>query len=280
MQEISMNSGDSANPAIRPYVPQKPRIRRFRTLRVVAALIMRETGSRETRTSLGFLWNMIDPVASVFVLTVAFSLFAKNPPLGTNFPLFYITGVLPFTMYGQVENRVSGSIRFSRPLLGFPAVTVLDALLARFLLNVFTNVVVFVTLASIIIMQYHLRVTIDARAVVLSLAMAAALGLGIGTLNSVLYLASPTYQSVWGIINRPQMLVSGVIFLLNDMPDFVFKYLKWNPVAHVIAEMRHGFYPTYDSSFVNPTYVFIVAGTAFVLGLVGLHSYVFDALEK
>lgn len=276
MQQIAVNTASQT----REYVPQKPSTRRFRTFRVVAALILRETGSRETRTSLGFLWNVIDPIASVIVLTLAFSILTKNPPLGNNFPLFYITGVLPLALYNQIEAKVAGSIGFSRPLLGFPAVTVLDALLARFLLNLFTNVVVFVSLASIIIAHYHLRLTIDVASAMLSMAMGAALGLGVGAMNSVLFLASPTYQSIWSIATRPQMLVSGVFFLINGLPEYIFKYLKWNPLAQVIAEMRHAFYPTYDSSFVNPAYVFLIAGITFTLGMVGLHRYVFDALEK
>ena len=147
-------------------------------------------------------------------------------------------------------------------------------------LNLFTNVLVFVALASIIIAHYHLRLTIDFGSAMLSMTMGAALGLGIGAMNSVLFLASPTYQSIWNIATRPQMLVSGVFFLINGLPEYIFKYLKWNPLAQVIAEMRHAFYPNYDSSFVNPAYVFLIAGITFTLGMVGLHRYVFDALEK
>lgn len=262
------------------FVPQRPTTRRFRTFRVVTALILRETGSRETRSSLGFLWNMIDPIASVFILTMAFSLVTKHPPLGTNFPLFYVTGILPLTLYTQVQAKVASSIRFSKSLLGFPAVTALDALFARFLLNVFTSVVIFVALTSSIVAYYDIRVNVDVAAVVMSIAMASALALGIGTLNSVLFLASPTYESVFGIITKPQMLISGVFFLVNTLPANIFYYLKWNPLAQIIAEMRGGFYPTYDISWVSPAYIFLIAGICFTLGLIGIKSYVFDALEK
>lgn len=260
--------------------PQEPRTRGFRTLRVVAALILRETGSRETRTSLGFLWTMIDPIATVAVLSFAFSLIMKTPRLGTNFELYYVTGVVPFHMYSQVASRVASSIRFSRQLLGFPAVTVIDALLARFLLNVFINVLVFAFLIVGIIWHYQVQVSPDYGAILLSLTMAATLGLGFGTLNSVLFLASPTYESLWGIITRPMALISGVLFLITDLPDYIFNYLKWNPIAMVLGEMRHAFYPTYDNSYIIPGYVFLISATCFTLGLIGLHRYVFDALDR
>lgn len=276
MQQMTANSDHS--PLDQP--PQEPRGRRFRTLRVVAALILRETGSRDSRASLGFLWTLIEPIAAVALLSIAFSLVSRTPRLGTNFPLFYITGVAPFQIYNQLSGKIAASVRYSRALLGFPSVTVLDAILARLLLNTFTNVLVFVALIYAIVTYYGLRLTPDPEAIMLSLAMGAALGLGIGTLNSVLFLASPTYESLWGIVNRPMFLISGVMFLIGDLPEYAFKYLRWNPVAHVVGEMRHAFYPAYDASYVMPGFVFLVAAVTFTLGLIGLHRYVFDALDR
>ena len=54
-----------------------------------------------------------------------------RPLIGTNFPLFYASGYLVFQMYHDIANKVATSLRFSRPLLAYPAVTFVDALLAR-----------------------------------------------------------------------------------------------------------------------------------------------------
>ena len=126
---------------------QEPKSRRFRTLRVVMALILREIGSHDSRSSLGFLWSVIEPMATVIVLSIAFALFTRTPRLGTNFPLYYVTGIVTFHIYSQIGNEVASSVRFSRSLLGFPSVTVLDALFARFFLNYLTSTVVFIVLA-------------------------------------------------------------------------------------------------------------------------------------
>lgn len=276
MQQITAeNDTFSGFPAAQP-----PGARRFRTLRVVSALILRETGSRDTTASLGFLWTFIEPIATTIVLTFFFSLMSRQPRLGTSYALFYITGVGAYQMYVSTYGKVAGSIKFSRNLLGFPSVTVLDAMLARFLLNAFINLIVFACLVTGIIEYYNLRELPDIPLVLLSLAMAGALGLGIGSLNAVLFLASPTYESIFGIVTRPLMLVSGVIFLVTDLPTQIFQYLWWNPLIHVTGMMRQAFYPTYDGSYVSVGYVFLVAGICFVLGLVGLHRYVFDALDR
>jgi capsular polysaccharide transport system permease protein len=116
--------------------------------------------------------------------------------------------------------------------------------------------------------------------VINSLVMAGALGLGIGTFNSVLFVMFPTYDYVWSMFNRPMMIASGVLILIDDLPDWLFHILWWNPIAHVVAEMRHGFYPFYDHGWVSPFYVYMVAAVAFMLGLISLQRYVYDALDR
>lgn len=280
MQTISAEPAPTALDRTPPTEAQQPRSRRFRSMRVIMALIMRETGSRETRTSLGFLWTFIDPLISILILALTFSIVQRTPPLGTNFQLYYVTGVLPFHLYAHVASRVAGSVRFSGNLLGFPSVTVVDVLVSRFLLNVFTNCLVFVMAVYATIHFYGLRMNPDVYGIMLSLGMAAALGLGVGTMNSVLFLWSSAYESLWSYINRPMSLLAGVMFPISQLPDSVYSYLKWIPMTHFVTAMRAAFYPSVDDRFVSPYYVLVIAAVAFVIGLIGLHRYVFDFLEK
>ena len=268
----------SVFPAIKPA--QEPKSRRFRTFRVVGALILREIGSHDSRSSLGFLWAIIDPIATVVLLSVAFSLITKTPPLGTNFPLFYITGIVPFHIYTIISNKVSGSVRFSRQLLGFPSVTVLDALFARFILNFLIHIVVFVVLAYTAIHFYGLRVNLDPRPVIMGIALAGLLGVAMGTFNSVLFLMVPAYDNLWGMLSRPMVISSGAMIMIDDLPDWLFHILWWNPAAHIVAEVRHGFYPTFDAGWVSLFYVVIFCGIALMLGLVMLQRFVYDALDR
>lgn len=259
--------------------PQSPKPPRFRMARVVAALVLRETGSRDNRASLGFLWNVIEPVVSIAILSLLFSLISRTPRLGTNFPLYYVTGVVPFHLYMSISRQVAGSMRFSRNLLGLPSVTVIDLITARFLLSALINIWIFVIMLFLLNTYYDLHLRPDMGAVLSGLSMAMALGLGLGTLNSVLFPASAIYESVWGLVNRPLVLVSGVMFHIEDLPEPIFDVLKWNPAAQVVAQMRHAFYPSYDIAWVSPAYVLLIAAVCFALGLVGLYRYIFDVLD-
>jgi capsular polysaccharide transport system permease protein len=263
-----------------PKAPQVPKTLRFRTLRVIVALILREIGSHDSRSSLGFLWSIIDPIATVVILSLAFSLLTRTPPLGTNFPLFYITGIVPFHIYTQISGRVSSSVRFSRQLLGFPGVTILDALFARAILTYVINVVVFAALSIGVIYYYGLRVNLDVEPVLFGLLMAGLLGLSVGAFNSVLFMLFPAYENLWGMANRPMMIASGTLVMIEDLPTWLFNILWWNPVAHMIAEVRHGFYATFHADWASPTYVFLFCGISFAIGLVTLDRYALTAIER
>ena len=72
---------------------------RFSTLRTVLALMLREMSTTYGRSPGGYLWAILEPAGGIAMMSVAFGLVLRSPSLGTNFPIFYATGYLPFMMY-------------------------------------------------------------------------------------------------------------------------------------------------------------------------------------
>lgn len=245
----------------------QPGLRLRATARAIGALILREMATTYGRSPGGYVWAVLEPVAGIAVLSVAFAMFLHRPALGTNFPLFYATGYLPFTLYAALSTKIGQALQFSKPLLAYPSVTFVDAILARLILNALTQAVIFAVVMIDIHLIFGLRAILDWPAILLSFAMAAALGLGIGTLNCYLRALLPVWDLVWAVANRPLFLVSGVFFLYEGLPAAAQGILWFNPLIHVIGEMRRGFYPTYQAAYVSPAYVFAVALIPLALGL-------------
>jgi capsular polysaccharide transport system permease protein len=239
---------------------------RAQHLRVILALVMREMGTRFGRSEGGYLWAIGEPLGGILLLAIFFSLALRTPPLGTSFILFYATGHIPYNMFKSIAARVSGAVNSNRALLNYPVVTVLDAVLAKFVLSLLTMLVVAVILFTGIILVFDLPINLDLSAVARSLALAAALGLGIGTLNCLLFGLFRTWRNIWKVLTRPLYLLSGVLFTFESVPARFQHVLWWNPVIHVTAEMRAGFYGTYDPQFVSYAYVLGIALGTFVIG--------------
>lgn len=245
----------------------------FRMARTVTALILREMGSRYGRSPGGYVWAVLEPISMIGILAVGFSLIARSPPLGTSFILFFGTGFALFNVYNDVAATVARSLIYSRALLSYPIVSWVDALTARFLLNALTGIMVLYLILTGLILLQDDPILIDLQPIVEAVSFAMLLGLGIGTLNCALIGLFTLWDKVWGIISRPLFLVSGVIFLYEDMPPLAQDILWYNPLMHVIGRMRTGFYPTYEAAYFSPAYVGGFALVCLFFGVVLLGRY-------
>lgn len=272
------NAGSDHNPlpasGLRPVARQ-----RFPTFRAIMALILREMSTTYGRSPGGYVWAILEPALGVALLTAIFSIGFRSPPLGTNFPLFYATGILPFLMFNELSGKMSQVITFSRALLSYPRVTFIDALVARLALGVFTQMMVHMIMISAILIYFETHTTQDFSKIALAYFMLVSLAIGIGTLNCVLFQFFPAWQSTWSILTRPLFLISCVIFIFEAVPRPYSDILWFNPLVHVVGMMRDGFYPFYQPTYVSVIFVMTVAGICCALGLFLLHRYHRDLLE-
>ena len=271
----------SAPPPVLPALrPTRVPTRRFATLRTVMALVLREMSTRYGRTPGGYIWGILEPLGAIIVLSIGFGLLLRAPPLGTTFLLFYATGYLPFNLYQSVSLMVARAIGFSRPLLLYPAVTWVDAVLARFLLNSLTGILVTIILLAGILTVTDNRTVLDIPPVLMAMALAMLLGLGIGVLNCAVIGLFPVWDVIWSMITRPLFIASGILFLYDNLPQLAREILWYNPLVHITGLMRQGFYPMYKPLYINEIYVALTALVPLVLGLILLGRYHRDILNR
>lgn len=264
-------------PKLRPV--HRP-TRKFATLRVVMALILREMSTRYGRTPGGYAWAILEPLAAILVLSIGFSLVLRTPQLGTSFLLFYATGYMPFNLFNTLSNMVARSVGFSKPLLKYPAVTWVDAVLARFLLNSLTSVLVTIILLSGVLVLTDTRAVLDMSPILTAMMLAMGLGLGVGVLNCALMGLIPLWEVMWSVITRPLFIASGIFFLYDDMPQVARDILWYNPLIHVVGEMRTGFYPMYTAAYVSNLYVLAVSCVTLTMGLILMGRYHREILNR
>ena len=253
---------------------------KFRTARTILALMLREMSTTYGRSAGGYIWAVLQPVGMIIMLSLAFSLVVRTPSLGTNFILFYATGYLPYTFFSSLSAKTAAALRYSRPLLTYPTVTWIDAILARFALNVLTSATVFSIVISLILILMETRTILDLPAVLIGTGICITIGLGIGLCNAVLTGLVPVWAQVWGIVTRPLFLASGIIFLYEDMPGLAQSILWWNPLIHGTGLTRAGFYPTYQANYVSLVYCYGLGLVLIALGLIFMRSTYKTVLER
>lgn len=248
--------------------------RRFASLRTISALMLREMSTQYGRTPGGFVWTLLEPLAAVAFLSIGFSLLLRSPSLGTSFLMFYATGYMMYVTFHSISNVVARAIRFSLPLLKYPAVSWVDAVIARLLLKAMTNALVMTIMLSGIILVTGYRSTIDPVPVVVAFISMVMLGAGVGLINCVIMGLFPIWDVAWSILTRPLFLGSAILYIYEDLPSGLAQDILWyNPIVHASGLNRAGFYPIYSPAYISLEYVFGVSMVLIALGLILMRRY-------
>lgn len=253
---------------------------RFSALRCIGALILREMSTSYGRSPGGYLWAVLQPLGGIALLVIIFSAGFRSPPLGSNFAIFYATGFLPFIFFSELAAKLGQALNYSRQFLAYPRITFMDAIIARFLLNALTQLLVGYILLFGILTLYETRTTLELDRIAMAYAMVGALSFGIGVMNCFLMSLMPVWQQIWSILTRPLMIVSGIFFLYEGIPEPYRAYLWYNPLMHITGELRGAFYVSYEAAYVEPSYVFGISLGLTVFGLLFLRRYHKDIIYR
>lgn len=236
-------------------------------LRVIYALILRETRATFGTSSLGYLWAFITPIFGVGLLVLVFSFASRQPPFGQSLALFFATGFLPFEYYRKLSNSLLSVLDSNKSLLLYPVVFPISSILARFFLISITYIIImgffYFALICLELASYPANLVSLLNAFLLM----SIFGFSIGMVNLCLYTVWNSWKNVWAIIQRPMFFISGVFFIPTFLPENILKLLSWNPVLHCIEFFRISYYSNYDSIILNTNYVLWLSLTLILIGM-------------
>lgn len=235
-------------------------------VRVVLALILRETRVTFGTAQLGYLWAVVNPAAIVMVLVAIFSTLNTHPPLGTSFVLFFATGILPFDLNRKLSSALMNVFKANQGLMAYPLVKELDVVAARFLLILSTYLLIIFVFFGMLILLDIIAMPREPEQILLAIATTSAIGLGGGLINAVIFGIWPTWQQIDGILTRPLFFLSGIFFLPSFFSPQAQDFLSWNPLIHITEWIREGYYGFYQSPILDKGYVVTWAGVLMLVG--------------
>jgi len=236
-------------------------------MRVVGALILRETRTRFGKTQFGYLWALAEPLAVVASFTLMFTAMGRLPPYGNSLPMFFALGALAFQYYRRVASFCSSALDANRALLGYPIVKQVDTLVARALLESLTCLFVSSALISGLILFDDQEFPAQLGSMGIAALMLCLIGFGQGTISAVISSYFASWRNIDTMLSRPLFFMSGIFFVPDRMPPRLVEYLAWNPILHGLELMRSGYYPDYRSPTLDVWYLTYWALGLTVVGL-------------
>jgi capsular polysaccharide transport system permease protein len=235
--------------------------RRLETqLRVIHALMIRETRTRFGDSRLGYGWALLEPTLHITLLWAMFALLMHGtPPIGSHFFLFYYTGLVPFHVFVHSSTSMMYGVTGNGPLLQLPPVKPFDVLLARGLLEFATDLVVAVLLLTGFATFGIPALPDDLAGAATALIVVGLLGFGVGYVNAVLQTLFRSWDKLWNSVTRLLYFFSGIFYVPGMMPDWARDIVGWNPLLHAIDWFRGSFFGTYQPHWLERCFLLVAA---------------------
>ncbi|HEY5410614.1 MAG TPA: ABC transporter permease [Caulobacteraceae bacterium] len=236
--------------------------------RVLKSLVLREMATRYGQYRVGYLLGLLTPMITLSALIVMFGFRGKVIPSGFPLGVFVITGYPLWQGFQNMYSKVMGAASRTDPLLMFPQITQLDLILATIILEVATNTVVFFIMCVGVCLVFHADGPADPLGVLFCYWGCMWIGSAIGMILCALQRALPLAVQFLNTFMRFGMWFSGVLYAVNRLPSFLWPYLRWNPILHLIEGCRTLWNPGFVAPIFSPAYVFSIGFVLTTLGFV------------
>lgn len=242
------------------------------TKAVLFALILREMRGRFGAKRFGMFWVFFEPAAQIAFIMMLFSFRNVTVRSGIDFPLFLVSGMIPFFLMRNIVLQSMAAVDANRALFGYKQIKPLDTLVARAVVETIIYAVVYAIFTFILgfFLGYEINL-INPLKWLSVLAVGLLFSFSLGLIFCMLAEALPELKTFLRLLFFPVYLLSGVLYPIWVMPAEIMDWLLWNPYVHIIDELRLATFPHYpDHAGVNMLYPFKVA---VILTLIALALY-------
>ncbi|RMF38311.1 MAG: hypothetical protein D6754_07780 [Alphaproteobacteria bacterium] len=236
-----------------------------RLIEVLKATIVHTVRHDTSSSALGFISALFKPLALLasFYIILSFTP-ARMLAIRGNTVTFLLTGIFCFLIHTGTITKVANAVRKSRSMLHHAPATIFLYVLSQAFGALYLHLFAALTIIAVAELSGYPLDILSPRGLVLPYLLSWASGLGVGMILMAIGHRAPTAADVISTVYiRVQFFTSGKFWAANVMPAYLSDYAIWNPLLHVIDQMRGAAFRNYFPKFTTITYP--IAFTAIVL---------------
>ncbi|MCS6288164.1 MAG: ABC transporter permease [Nitrospira sp.] len=238
---------------------------------LIYILVWRDVTVRYKQTLLGVAWAMFQPVATMLIFTVVFSVMGKIPSDGFPYPVFLYAGLLPWFYVSQALSRGGTSLVGEAPLISkvyFPRLILpLSSTIAP-LVDLVLAFVAFLGLMA----WFGIIPTWRILSLPLFGMLAATITLAAGLWISALYVKYRDVGHILPMFIQLWMFVSPILYPVSKVPESWRALYAMNPVVSVVEGFRWALIPGFHVDFMMFLPSLAVVFVVFAGGLIYFRS--------
>ncbi|MDD3984510.1 MAG: ABC transporter permease [Methanobacterium sp.] len=231
---------------------------------LLTQLVKRDVKVKYRNSVLGIFWSFLNPLLMMVVMTIIFStLFGKTI---TNFPVYYLTGILIFTLFSKGSSGAMTSITKNSAMLNkiyipkyMYVLSVVISNLVTFVFSLF--ILIFIMIAT------GAPFTIYIFFGILPILLVVIITIGAGLLLATLNVFFRDIQHLYKVFITLLMYGSAIFYPIDIVPvQFQIFYL--NPLFAIITLFRDSFYSGIPYDLFNILYASLFSILILILGVV------------
>lgn len=209
---------------------------------------MKELRTRYRKSVLGWAWSLLNPLSQMVIFTILFLyIFQKDPPVGVNsglknFPLYFLSGLLPFQFFSISVTTAIGSVQGGASLIkkvAFPHEhLVLSIVIAQFV----TLLIELVVLAVAYLIFGHMVLPWLFPLMVL-LVFVTMFTIGVSLMLSAANVFFHDINYLWGIAAQLLFYSSPIIFAPGEIDnELIVAITNWGPTGSFVRASQELLY--------------------------------------
>ncbi|BEK46729.1 ABC transporter permease [Campylobacter jejuni] len=241
-------------------------------LNVIYALFFRELKTRfGANRHLGYLWVVGEPMSVVLIVAILGTIIREYHhevmPEGISIFMFLVLGIIPFFMFRSIVTQLMNGIGANLALFAYKPVKPIHVFIARTLLEFCIYFVIFITVLFGAGWFFRLDVIpVHFLNVAFCILLLMFSGFALGVVFAIIWHFVEPLRTLLAYFSILFYWSSGIIFPTWLMPKPLLDIFYYNPLLHIMENLRYNFFENYpvkdDYTYTYP--IFCIMVTLFI----------------
>ncbi len=233
-------------------------------------LVKRDIKVKYRSSILGILWSFMNPLLMMVVMTIIFqNLFGRSI---TNFPVYYLSGMLIFSLFSQGSSGAMTSITGNAAMLNKVYIPKYMYSLSRVLSSLVTfafSIIILVLIMLATGAPFSIYILYSFIPVILVVMITVGAGLLLATINVFFR----DVQHLYKVFTTLLMYASALFYPVSIVPEQFQVFFTYNPLFAIITLFRDSFYSGTPYDLFNIVYASIFSVFFLILGMTMFYKY-------
>lgn len=232
---------------------------------LISALTVRDLRTEHRNASLGILLSVAQPVAAGFIFYLFSEVMGLRPtPIRGDAATFLVLGFLMFFLHTRTVAAVGGAIK--KDMMNHQRATPFLFICVKAFALLYKSLFAVAILLVLNLLARDLWVMQDGLTFLTTMLAAWIGGVAVGTLMMALHFYVSWAALVQTLYVRTMFFTSGVFFVANGPASGLRDFLGWNPLFHLLDQMRGAVFLNYTARTTDLGYAISVYLGLLLLG--------------